>query len=353
MYARPRILSLITTHRCTAACDHCCFGCSPKVTKAIPLARLHALIDEAAAIPSFEMVGFTGGECFLLGKHLDALIARAHGHGLRTRVVSNGYWAVHPEAARKRVASLCAAGLDEAHFSTGAFHARFVPVDRVVHAVRACAEAGMVTSVWIETCENSPFDADAVRGALADLAHDRRVFVGTQPWIANAEGRGDARLAHDPSLSRFLDANVSGCSSILDVLSVTPDQTLVACCGFTMESIPELHLGSVADRTIADVLASAPNELLRYWIHVDGPERILRFVQRFDPEYRLPVESPSMCQTCLHLHRDPVARRVLAEHAGEIPFERIMRAFGARVAARAPRPRSPRVPATVRRPALA
>ena len=336
MYALPRILSLITTHQCTAACDHCCFGCSPRVTKAIPVARLHTLIDEAARIPSFEMVGFTGGECFLLGKHLDALVARAHGHGLRTRVVTNGYWAVNALAAKRRIASLRDAGLDEAHFSTGAFHARYVPVERVLHAARAAAAAGLVTSVWIETCEGSPFDAAAVRDGLADLVRERRAYVGTQPWIENAEGRGEARLAHDPALSRFLEVNKSGCTSILDVLSVTPEQTLIACCGFTMESIPELHLGSVAERTIADVLDDAPNEFLKYWIHVDGPERILEYVRRFEPAYRLPVESPSMCQTCLHLHRDPVARRVLSEHTAEIPFERVMTAYTARAQARGP-----------------
>jgi hypothetical protein len=330
MYARPRILSLITTHRCTAACDHCCFGCSPKVTKAIPVARMHALIDEAAAIPSFEMVGFTGGECFLLGKHLDALVARATGHGLRTRVVTNGYWAVTPLAAQRRIACLRASGLAEVHLSTGMFHARFVPVERVLHAARASAEAGLFTTVWIEECEGSTFDGAIVREALDDLVRERRVYVGVQPWIENAEGRGDARLEHDPSLSRFLDAKKSGCPTILDVLSVTPDQTLIACCGFTMEQIPELHLGSVAERTIADVLDCAPNELLKYWIHVEGPERILEFVQRFEPGYRLPAESPSICQTCLHLHRDPVAQRVIAEHADAIPFDAIMNAFASR-----------------------
>jgi hypothetical protein len=335
MYARPRILSLITTHRCTAACDHCCFGCSPSAAKAIPVARLHALIDEAAAIPSFETVGFTGGECFLLGKHLDALVARAAGHGLRTRVVTNGYWAVHALAAQRRIEALRAAGLAEVHLSTGMFHARFVPVERVLHAARASAGAGLFTTVWIEECEGSTFDGAHVRAALGDLVRDGRVYVGSQPWIENAEGRGDARLTHDPSLSRFREENKHGCPSILDVLSVTPDQTLVACCGFTMEAIPDLHLGSVAERSIADVLESAPSELLKYWIHVDGPERILEFVRRFEPGYRLPVESPSMCQTCLHLHRDPVARRVLAEHADAIPFAAIMSAFASRLEARA------------------
>lgn len=341
MFARPRILSLVTMRRCTAACDHCCFGCSPRAAGAIPIARLHTLIDEAAAIPSIAMVGFTGGECFLLGKQLDALVARAAGYGLRTRVVTNGYWAVNASAARRRVAALRAAGLDEVHLSTGMFHARFVPPQRVLDAARASAEEGLVSTVWIETCAGSTFDAAFVRGGLDDLVRTGRVYVGSQPWIANADGRGEARLEHDPSLSRFRDGNASGCPSVLDVLSVTPEQMLMACCGFTMDAVPDLHLGSVAERSLAEVLDAAPSELLKYWLHVDGPERILEFVRRFEPAYRLPLESPSMCQTCVHLHRDPVARRVLAQHADAIPVEAIMSAFMQGVAARPPARRAP------------
>ena len=72
-------------------CDHCCFSCSPKVEKTIPTANLHKYIDQAAEIDSFRLVVFTGGECFLLGDDLDALVRRASGHKFLTRFVSNGY----------------------------------------------------------------------------------------------------------------------------------------------------------------------------------------------------------------------------------------------------------------------
>jgi hypothetical protein len=294
---------------------------------------MRTLIDEAAAIQSIEAVGFTGGECFLLGRELDALIARVNGHGLRTRVVTNGYWAVTLATARARVASLRAAGLDEMHLSTGMFHQRYVPVERVVCAARAAAEAGLLTSVIIEECNGSTFDPAVVHDGLADLTTANRVLILRQPWIANAEGKGEAQLSHDSALSRFRDGVRGGCSSILNVLSVTPDQNLIACCGYTMEAIPELCLGSIAERTLADVLYQAPNDLLKYWIHVQGPEAILAFVKRFAPEYRLPVESPDICQTCLYLHRDATAQRIVFEHIDAIPIRHIIDTFNARIVA--------------------
>ncbi len=333
MFARPRVLSLIVTHRCTAACDHCCFGCSPRAEAAIPLPRLRTLIDEAAALPSLAMVAFTGGECFLLGRELDALIARAHAHGLRTRAISNGYWATSAENARRRLSALRAAGLDELHLSTGDFHARDVPVERVVHAARAALERGLRASVWIEECRQSSFDEAAVRVPLAEAIAAGRLLVESQPWIPDAEGRGTTRLSHAAERSRFAGAR-AGCATILDVLSVTPAQQLVACCGFPLESLPDLHLGSVAQRSIGDVLAAAPDDVLKYWIHVAGPEAILDFVAARAPGYRLPVECVSVCQTCTHLYRDPTAQRVLVEHAAEIPVREILTAFAGSASAR-------------------
>jgi MoaA/NifB/PqqE/SkfB family radical SAM enzyme len=151
--AAPRALALITTRRCTAACDHCCFGCSPRAQDAIPISRLHELIDEAARVPSIRQIGFTGGECFLLGRDLVALVSRAHGHGFATRAISNGYWATSDAAARARIAPLRAAGLDQLMLSTGSFHQRFVPVERIGLAARAAAESGISTRITLEICD--------------------------------------------------------------------------------------------------------------------------------------------------------------------------------------------------------
>ena len=84
-----------------------------------------------------------------------------------------------------------------------------------------------------------------------------------------------------------------------------------------MERLPELALGSVAERTLAETLAAAPDDFLKIWIHVDGPERILQFVKRHAPEYQLPLNSSHPCETCLYLYEDMTVRKVLLEHYRE------------------------------------
>ena len=58
MFFRPRYLSILTTRQYTAACDHCCIGSSPQQRQAIPVQRIHELIDEATRIESIELMLF-------------------------------------------------------------------------------------------------------------------------------------------------------------------------------------------------------------------------------------------------------------------------------------------------------
>jgi pyruvate-formate lyase-activating enzyme len=337
---RPRVLALITTHQCTAACDHCCFACSPKITNRIPATRLRALIDEARVVKSLEQIAFSGGECFLLGDELDALIATAKAYGYQTSCITNGYWAVNRKAARVRMRQAAASGLTAIGLSTGQMHAGFVPVERIVHGAVAAFDAGLQVSIRIEHFRGTTFDWRWIvkHPEIMELSDKDRFRVFRSNWIPHADGRGQATLRHDASLGRFRKDRISGCEEILDVVSVTPALSLIACCGYPMESIPDLVLGSVEDRTLAEVLDGTPVDFLKVLIHVKGPEFMLKFVKRFVPEYRLPTHYVGICQTCLHMHRDPIAMRVLREHAHELEAE-VWPEFRELQAARPPRPR--------------
>lgn len=317
MFARPRVLSFLTTRRCTAACDNCCVGASPNATAAIPVARMHELIDEAKRVPSFERIVFSGGECFLLGSDLDALVAHASVLGFATRVITNAYWAVNERGARTRVAALREAGLDEMMISTGTFHQKFVPVDRIAHAARAAAAAAIATRVSIETCDQSTFDEAILRDELAAEIASGAVVLAHDPWIEDAGGRGATALSHERFSANDERPPNRRCAQVLDVITVTPDQKLSACCGFPMEQLPQLGLGSVASQSLDDVLRAAPDELLKMWLHVAGPTGIAAFVSRHVPGYTLPP-FVSICQACAALLRDRHAMRAVTEHAAEI-----------------------------------
>ena len=318
MFVHPRVLAIITTRRCTAACEHCCFGCSPTESDAIPVVRIHGLIDEAARVPTIQRIVFTGGECFLLGRDLVALVAHAHELGFETRAVTNGYWAVNEHTARAQVTRLHAAGLDEMMLSTGTFHQRFVPVDRVVRAARAAAEAGVRARISVESCDQSDFDDAALHEQLADLVEAGVLAIVQDPWIPDAGERSTTSISHEALLERGGATRALGpCEQILNAVTVTPRMELTACCGFPNEELPELRIGSVAEQPLDEVLRESPNRLLMMWLHVAGPTGIAEFVAQRAPGFVFP-DFASICHACVALQRDPIAMRVIAQHAGEV-----------------------------------
>jgi MoaA/NifB/PqqE/SkfB family radical SAM enzyme len=130
-------LVILPTYRCSAACQDCCFGSNPRVKGEISYENIIKYIDEATQIKSISLLVFSGGEAFLLGDKLDNAIEYATNKGLRTRIVTNAYWAYDENAAFKRLKKLKDKGLTELNASTGDFHQQFVPIDRVINATIA------------------------------------------------------------------------------------------------------------------------------------------------------------------------------------------------------------------------
>lgn len=312
MLVQPTTLSLITTHKCTAACDHCCFHCTPKIEIRIPPERLESLIAEAAALETLRVVVFTGGECFLIPE-LDDRIAQAHRLGLATRCVTNGYWAFSPERAALRASTLVAAGLNEINFSTGRFHGEYVPVERIAYGARAASDAGILTLITVETCDQEDPTAQTLLAhpLIADSIKSGEILFQRNVWIEN-EGKTD--LTHPASHSRFNEERISGCKTALDVLAITPTMSLVACCGLHLERIPELHIGSVAERSLREVIDQAEDDFMKIWLHISGPERMYQFAREKDASIDLPTTSAHPCETCLLLFRDSKAMEILRQH---------------------------------------
>lgn len=325
MHIRPMTLALIVTYRCTASCDHCCFHCSPRSSGTVPFRRLLALIDEAAAVGTLQAVVFTGGEPFLLGESLKQLIAYAAEHGFVTRCVSNGYWAKTEAIAQKRVEELAAAGLKELNLSTGTFHSRYVPLKRVINAMCAASDAGLAVFVTVETFEGSEISPNTL---LADPRVSQRVaagrlVIGRNVWIDN---HGPWPVTHSPEHRRFREPNKTPCETVLRTIAVTPDMKLLACCGLHAVRIPDLILGDLSKGSLREVLDGAPDDLLKMWLAVDGPERIAEFLAEHEPAVRFPKSAVHPCETCRWLYTDPLARRLLVQHHRKVE-QRVVERF--------------------------
>lgn len=116
----PQLLTIIPTHKCTASCDQCCFGCTPNIQYSMSYETIVGYIDQAIEdFPTLKALVVSGGECFLLGDDLVKVVKHAALSNLSVRAVSNGYWANTYEDAVRRLKPLKAAGLTEIYLRFG------------------------------------------------------------------------------------------------------------------------------------------------------------------------------------------------------------------------------------------
>ena len=316
-----RTLSVMLTYQCTAACEHCGTLSHPRAKGDLSEERLLAAIEAAPAL-GFGNVVFTGGEATLRPKRLARGITAAREAGLLTRLVTNAYWARSREKAEAMIAGLVDAGLNEINFSTGEEHLRFVPLDRIGHAVAAALRAGLTTCAMIELRTGRQIDADTVR-ALPEI-EAARAETGLSPTLIESPWmpldpwrRGpspDKRMTGDDNL-----AARSGCDSVMQTYTLMPDGKVKACCGIGARLIPEMTVGALDDDDfLARSITAAEADFMKYWLRFEGPEKILAWCAAYEPDIDWKGMYAHRCQACLRIYKDPQVQRVIREHFHEI-----------------------------------
>ena len=150
---KPYKIGLITTFRCNAACDNCCFGCRPERGRTMTIDEMKHYVDICMdAYPdSIKYLDLTGGECFLLGNDLDEIVSYGKERGLSVALVSNGYWGKSYSSALERIIKLKAAGLKSIAFSVGDDHQHILPLKGCRNAAVASARVGYKVEFRMET----------------------------------------------------------------------------------------------------------------------------------------------------------------------------------------------------------
>src|SRR5271165_2123833 len=200
VFVQPNVLTILGTYKCTAACENCCFGSNPFITKRLGLPDILSFISEGARTGSCKMVVFSGGECFLLRDDLVAAVAHATRLGLATRCVTNGYWAKRMEHGRRRLQALRDAGLTELNISTGDYHQRFVDQQTVINAACLSVELMKSTLIVVESQKERRVSAAAlgadprIQRLLAE--HGDRFQLIESPWMPMSL---DVTIEQDPA----------------------------------------------------------------------------------------------------------------------------------------------------------
>jgi hypothetical protein len=306
----PRTLTVLCTYRCTAACKSCCFESSPQVRGRLPLQTIIARIQEAYdSFPTLRVVVFSGGEALLLKEDLYQAVAFSSGLGLSTRIVSNGFWGATVDRAQATARRLKEAGLRELNISSGSDHMEWVSAEAVANAACAASDAGIFTllTVEAEATDTHCFEDIMSRPGMSErISRKGGIQIQHNSWMP----------FNDKATERIQDAGVGchegGCAQVFNVVVVTPHDNLSACCGLTLEHIPEMRLGRNSGGNMKQLYDSQLDDFLKYWIHVDGPSQVVRQVLP-ESANELLQGVVHICQACVILHKNEKIRSALKE----------------------------------------
>ncbi|MCB2172137.1 radical SAM protein [archaeon] len=248
-------LGLILTYRCNAECRHCFFESSPRREETIPLELGIKAIDEATKLGA-EWISLTGGEPFLEPVLVSAFIKHASKSGLKTEIVSNGYWATSVQKATRILEPLKTLGLDALNLSIDDFHQEYIPITSVKNAYWAAHGLGIKIIIMTTTTKNNKITPETIPELLGDekiqvlggnRIHDPHALLIETP--VTPVGRGLDLAEHNYTL--FSEVK---CGEVLRDIGLGPDGIVYPCCGPLASKIT---LGNINDKPLKKILEEA------------------------------------------------------------------------------------------------
>jgi organic radical activating enzyme len=262
---RYNTLGIQVTLTCNMTCDHCITDSSPHARGDLTWPQIEAAVRSAA--PHVDGVCVTGGEPLLRRELTLRTIRLTRELGLRSSMVTNGYWARTPDEAQEVWRLLEDAGLQKLAVSFDRFH------DRIVSGgtLDVLLAAGARTSVEmvVQHCGDR-FD-EAYRTAEKVAARHGAGFV-TAEVLPFGRGR---RLAVRRGARVDAVPNVPCGVAVRPVLQ--PDGELYTCCGPARGAQPHSPLRLEIDTAaeVGEALSTAATNPVLNLIHSKGPRALL------------------------------------------------------------------------------
>ncbi len=133
----PEFAGLILTYRCTCACRHCLYACSPRWERWVEASVLRDSVAALAALPRPPSVHLAGGEAFLDPDRLLEAVGVVVEAGLEIDFIeTNGAWYDDQDEAADLLRRLADAGASRLLVSATPFHAESVAPRKVVELLQ-------------------------------------------------------------------------------------------------------------------------------------------------------------------------------------------------------------------------
>ena len=314
----PTMIGLIVTDECTASCNNCCFNCSPKKGISMSLEDMKYYVNSGIEnFKEIKTVVLTGGEPFLLGiKQLKDIINHINKLNLRSRIVTNGFWATHSKT-KEYICELVASGLNEINFSTGDEHQKFVNIENIINACIESVKSGLTVAVNIESHEKSCFNINTLfenslfKEFFSNQENINKIKIVSGIWSSLNEDSN----SYDYNLNNMelLKKRKKGCNSIFKSISILPSGEMTVCCGLTVTKIAHFKLGNVKTDNMKTLYETQYNCFINLWLKMEGPYNILEYLALKEPRIK-ELHVNHSCQACNYLFNNEFVKETISKY---------------------------------------
>lgn len=251
---------------------------------------------------TIKVLVLTGGECMLFPKRINLITKYATNLGLSVRIVTNGFWAKNYSIAYDIIKLLVKNGLSEINFSTGDDHQQWIPFKNIRNASVAASRLGLLPIINVETHDNestNTFGQIVKDKIFLKLIASNKIKIERGIWMNFS--KEESNISHDRNLSirRF-----SRCTNLYNIIPINPYGEVFACCGLINEQNPFLRIGNINKRAIKSIYESSFYDILKIWLFMDGPAKILQYIAQKRGEKYQP-HHVHICDICRDLFKNP------------------------------------------------
>ncbi|AEF82564.1 radical SAM protein [Leadbettera azotonutricia] len=143
-----RHCGIMVNYKCTAACRHCLYSCSPGWEDGYINEKTAREICRLLVKGGCRSVHIGGGEPFLDFEGLLMMVKELAASGISLEYIeTNAFWAKNEKAA-EMINRLRDAGIDALCISVDPFHAEYVPYSLPLRLAELCGKSGMGYFLW-------------------------------------------------------------------------------------------------------------------------------------------------------------------------------------------------------------
>lgn len=327
------VFSFVTTDGCTARCSHCLMNCTPNKKNKLQFEQMQKCIDQVVKEYDVKMIVFTGGESTLLGEDLFRTIRYCTLNFLKTRLVTNAFWATSLERAQRYIEKFRSVGLTEINFSVDDYHEPFVPLENIRNAWQACKGAGFESVILANSHGNNDKIVPAYIQEYLGEKIEVAVSNGPEDNEIKEPGKETLYQIYENTLQKSgraasLDSekfdtienqeNLACCCpwAVSDPV-VSPLGHVWACCGIPSDNNAILDLGDTNKEKIKTILNRASKDVLLNAIHELGPLKLCQFVEEHS-NIKFNKSFCGVCEICSALTNNKNAVKVLRDNEKSI-----------------------------------